>query len=121
MYRLCKEFRFESAHKLIRNVKSEESYRIHGHSYRVEVIIRGIPNKSNGMIEDAEIIEAKFSEIKKKLNHKTLNDIDGLSIPTIENLACFIWNQLKPNLPTIDKVTVFRDSLFESCSYSEDI
>ena len=121
MYRLSKEFRFESAHKLQRNIKSEESYRIHGHSYRVEVVIQGIPNKSNGMIEDAEIIEAKFSEVKEKLNHKTLNDIDGLSIPTIENLAFFIWNELKPSLPSIVKVTVFRDSLFESCSYSEEI
>tara|TARA_B100000579_G_scaffold335567_1_gene286271 strand:- start:161 stop:529 length:369 start_codon:yes stop_codon:yes gene_type:complete len=121
MYRLCKEFRFESAHKLQRNINSEESSQIHGHSYRVEVILKGKPNKKTGMIDDAELIETRFSDIKNKLNHKILNDIEGLSVPTIENISFFIWNELKPILPGLDKVIVYRDSLFESCSYSEEI
>ena len=119
MYELCKEFKFESAHMLKRKINNESSNRIHGHSYRVEIIISGKPNIQDGMIEDAELLESKFLKIKNLLNHKVLNEIEGLSIPTMENISFFIWKKLKASIPTIVKVTVFRDSLAESCSYSE--
>ena len=41
MHELSKEFRFDAAHTLQRTVDTDPSRRIHGHSYRAEVVVRG--------------------------------------------------------------------------------
>jgi hypothetical protein len=52
MYELSKQFRFEAAHTLQREVDAEPSRRIHGHSYRAEVVLRGVPDPQSGMMLD---------------------------------------------------------------------
>jgi len=54
MYELSKEFRFDAAHTLDRAVDTESSRRIHGHSYRAEVVIRGRPDPKSGMGSGSE-------------------------------------------------------------------
>ncbi|MFX8949750.1 6-carboxytetrahydropterin synthase, partial [Acinetobacter baumannii] len=44
MFELSKEFRFDAAHTLERVIDTESSRRIHGHSYRAEVVLRGHPD-----------------------------------------------------------------------------
>jgi 6-pyruvoyltetrahydropterin/6-carboxytetrahydropterin synthase len=51
------------------------------------------------------------------LDHRFLDDIDGLGPGTLENLATWIWHQLEPDCVGLARVTVYRDSAFESCSY----
>ena len=50
MHELSKEFRFDAAHTLHRDIDAEGSRRIHGHSYRAEVTVRGRPDPATGML-----------------------------------------------------------------------
>jgi len=54
-----------------------------------------------------------FSDVKKAvkphlelLDHAYLNDIDGLANPTSENIAVWLWNKVKPELPGLSKIVV---------------
>ena len=42
MFEISKQFWFEAAHTLEREVETDSSRRIHGHSYRAEVMLRGV-------------------------------------------------------------------------------
>ncbi len=118
MFELCKQFRFEAAHTLERTVDAEPSRRIHGHSYRAEVVIRGMPDPRTGMIIDATLFEAALAVAQDGLDHRFLDEVPGLGPATLENLAAWIWRALAPGVSGLARVTVFRDSRSESCSYS---
>ena len=49
---------------------------------------------------------AGFKPILAQLDHYYLNDIPGLENPTSENLARYIWRELKPVLPLLARVVV---------------
>jgi 6-pyruvoyltetrahydropterin/6-carboxytetrahydropterin synthase len=57
MLELSKQFRFEAAHTLKREIQAEASRRIHGHSYRAEVPVRGRLDEKTGMVIDLAIFE----------------------------------------------------------------
>jgi 6-pyruvoyltetrahydropterin/6-carboxytetrahydropterin synthase len=117
MYELSKQFRFDAAHSLERVVDTEPSRRIHGHSYRAEVTLRGMPEAKSGMIVDFGLFERALEEARQGLDHRLLDEVPGLSPATMENIAAWIWNQLSSKLPQISKVTIYRDSYGESCVY----
>lgn len=117
MYELTKEFRFEAAHTLDRAIQTDASRRIHGHSYRATVSLRGTPN-ARGMLVDLGELAARLAAIRDQLDHRFLDDVADLGPATLENLARFIWNALIPACDGLVKVAVFRDSEGESCSYT---
>lgn len=117
MWELAKEFWFESAHTLERTIDAEPSRRIHGHSYRAEVTIRGTPDPQSGMIIDLGSFDRALAEAQEALDHRYLDDIDDLGPPTMENLSAWIWRRMSPLATGLVKVTVYRDSKKESCSY----
>ena len=119
MHELTKQFRFESAHTLNRKIQVESSRRIHGHSYRAEVTIRGMPDPKTGMIIDLSIFENILGEVRDRLDHRFLDDVEDLGPATLENLSQWIWNRLENALPGLSLVTVLRDSNAERCSYSK--
>ena len=116
MWELTKSFRFEAAHALPGTTLGDTSEEIHGHSFRAEVSIRGRPDPKTGMVMDLGLLDEKMSDVQKLLDHKLLNKIDGLAIPTLEHLSRFIWDRVQPAGHVI-RVTVYRDSCGESCSY----
>ncbi len=117
MWELAKEFWFEAAHTVEREIDTESSRRIHGHSYRAEVTIRGTPDATSGMIIDLGFIDRALAEAQSALDHHFLDDIADLGPPTMENLSAWIWRKLVPLTTGLVKVTVYRDSKRESCSY----
>jgi 6-pyruvoyltetrahydropterin/6-carboxytetrahydropterin synthase len=117
MWELAKEFWFESAHTLEREVDSEPSRRVHGHSYRAEVTIRGVPDAKTGMIVDLGSFDRALAETQDALDHRYLDDIPDLGPPTMENLSAWIWRKISPLASGLVKVTVYRDSKSESCTY----
>jgi 6-pyruvoyltetrahydropterin/6-carboxytetrahydropterin synthase len=119
MWTLSKSFGFEAAHTLHRDVAAEASRRVHGHSYRAEIALRGKPDAS-GMLIDLGLLAAQLDRVQSDLDHRMLDDIPGLGAPTLENLARFIFRTLRPALPPLWQVTVFRDSLQESCAFREE-
>ncbi len=122
MYELSKQFRFDAAHTLHRVVQTESSRRIHGHSYRGEVTLRGTPDPASGIIVDVGILEGELERVRDALDHRFLDEINDLGPATMENLCRWIWNRLKPSLPALSKVSVYRDSNSDACSYwGEDV
>ncbi len=117
MHELCKQFRFDAAHTLKRDVDTQSSRRIHGHSYRAEVAVRGQPDAHSGMLLDLGLLEAALGNARDRLDHHFLDEIDGLGPATLENLASWIWRQIEPHCPGLWRVTVARDSSGDSCSY----
>ena len=118
MFEISKQFRFESAHILQRaeDNNSVASRRIHGHSYRAEVVVRGDADPKTGMVVDFAVLERTIDEARLGLDHHYLNDVPGLGPATMENLSTWIWRKLA-GCAGLVRVTVYRDSTGETCSY----
>lgn len=121
MHELVKQFRFDAAHTLERDIEIEGSRRIHGHSFRAEVTLRGVPDKVTGMIVDATHLANNLKSIRDRLDHRFLDEINDLGPATMENLCTYIWRNLKPTLPDLYCVTVLRDSTEDRVNYYGDI
>ena len=71
---------------------------------------KGEINEKDGFVIDFYDIDNLFNKyIHSKIDHKVLNDIKGLSNPTSEHLAKWIWNELTIHLPILYKVEVSED------------
>ena len=103
---IFKEFRFEAAHRLPNVPPGHRCARLHGHSFRVEVHIRGAVDKTVGWVCDFADIKTAFEPLYLQLDHYYLNDIPGLENPTSEVLAQWIWERLEPRLPGLSSVVV---------------
>jgi 6-pyruvoyltetrahydropterin/6-carboxytetrahydropterin synthase len=112
---IFKEFTFEAAHRLPNVPEGHKCARLHGHSYRVEVHVRG-PIDAVGWVMDFADIKTAFQPIHDRLDHFYLNDIAGLENPTSEVLAEWIWNRLFPSLPGLSMLVV-RETCTSGCVY----
>lgn len=117
MYELTKQFRFDCAHTLERVVETEGSRRIHGHSYRAQVTLRGKPDPVSGMIIDTSLLAMKLAQARDALDHRFLDEINDLGPGTMENLCAYIWRKLEEDIPTLHSVTVLRDSTEDQVTY----
>lgn len=117
MYEVSKEFRFDAAHSLRRKVNAEPSGRIHGHSYRAEVVVRGLPDPESGMVIDLALLDQALKEARDGLDHRFLDEVSDLGPATMENLSSWIWRKVAPICPNLWRVTVRRDSDSGSCSF----
>lgn len=117
MFELSKQFRFEAAHTLHRTIDVEPSRRIHGHSYRAEVTLRGSRDPETGMVMDLGLFRRALEEVRDGLDHRFLDDVPDLGPPTLESLSAWIWQKLQADCPNLAKVTVYRDSEGDTCSY----
>lgn len=117
MFELSKQFRFDAAHTLNRVIEAESSRRIHGHSYRGEVTLRGMPDAVTGMLIDLGLLERLLEEVRDGLDHRFLDEVDNLGPATLENLCAWIWRRLSSQIPNLARVTVYRDSNGDVCSY----
>jgi 6-pyruvoyltetrahydropterin/6-carboxytetrahydropterin synthase len=116
MFELAKQFRFDAAHTLERDIDSESSRRIHGHSYRAEIVLRGMPDPKTGMIVDLGRLERALDAMRGELDHRFLDEVEGLGPATMENLAAFVWRRLEPAVGGLARVVIHRDSSGESCA-----
>jgi len=103
---LVKEFRFEAAHHLPKAPPGHKCRRLHGHSYRVALHVRGTVDPETGWVLDYADISAAFAPLRELLDHNYLNDLPGLENPTSELLAAWLWDRLRPALPGLVKVVV---------------
>jgi 6-pyruvoyltetrahydropterin/6-carboxytetrahydropterin synthase len=117
MFELSKQFRFDAAHTLDRSIDTESSRRIHGHSYRAEVTVRGRPDPATGMVVDLGLLEQTMADARDALDHRFLDEVNDLGPATMENLSRWIWDRLSPAVDNLFKVSVYRDSSGEACSY----
>lgn len=112
---ITKRFSFEAAHHLPGH--RGQCARPHGHSYRLEVTLRGpikdAPGASDhGMVMDFGDLSKLVREVVLvRLDHHDLNQVTGV-YTTAENLAHWIWEALlEANLP---EELLYRIRLWET-------
>lgn len=115
--RLAKSFTFEAAHFLPTFPEGHKCRRMHGHSFRIEVVVEGDVDSAKGYLVDYGDIKAAIAPIRAALDHRLLNDIDGLSNPTSEMIAAWIWSRLEESLPLLSEVIV-HETCTSRCHYT---
>lgn len=113
---IWKDFSFDSAHHLPRVPQGHKCGRLHGHTFHVRVAVRGIPGEDTGWVLDFADLKAAWKPLEKQLDHRYLNEIDGLENPTSETLAVWIWDRLQPVLPMLWEIQV-KETCTAGCSY----
>lgn len=103
---LSKTFEFESAHWLPTFPDGHKCRRLHGHSFKVDVVVEGEVPDDRGYLLDYGDIKAAIEPIKNELDHRLLNEIADLSNPTAELLTRWIFDRLKVSLPSLSIVRV---------------
>jgi 6-pyruvoyltetrahydropterin/6-carboxytetrahydropterin synthase len=116
---IYKEFTFEAAHRLPNVPEGHKCARLHGHSFLVRIFIAGDVDPHTGWLMDFSELKKIFAPIYEQLDHHYLNDIKGLDNPTSENLAIWIWSQLKPSLNALSQVEI-RETCTSGCVYRGD-
>jgi 6-pyruvoyltetrahydropterin/6-carboxytetrahydropterin synthase len=111
---ISKSFHFSAAHMLPNVPKGHKCGRLHGHTFHVEVQLSGAVDPELGWIQDFGDLKRAFEPVEEQLDHRYLNEIEGLENPTSENIARWIWQRLHPALPSLRRVIV-RESA-SSCA-----
>lgn len=114
---IFKEFTIEAAHWLPNVPEGHKCRRMHGHSFHIQVSVRGPVDPRLGWVMDFADIKAAWRAVHDQLDHRCLNDVAGLDNPTSENLARWIWTRLAPQLPGLSKVAV-RETCTSGCVYA---
>jgi len=101
--RLSKDFTFEAAQTLPNVPADHPCGKMHGHSFKVEVVVEGEVDPHMGWVYD----------------HSRLNEIKGLENPTIENLAAWIWRRLGTGTPACPGVSeiIIHETPTARCIY----
>ncbi len=101
-------FHVQCARRLPALPASHPCSRLHGHSFQVELTVSGPLDAAFGWVLDFADIEAAWQTIHARLDHRYLNEIDGLDNPTSERLAIWLWRRLQPALPGLSQVRVME-------------
>lgn len=119
MYRLRVETTFDAAHNVLASFKGK-CEKLHGHTWKVELFVTGEEANQNGMIIDFGILKSALEKVTKKLDHTYLNEIKEIGNPTSENIAKYVFENLKkilPKTPKLEKIRVW-ESPKSWCEYS---
>ncbi len=116
---IYKTFSVEAAHWLPNVPEGHKCRRMHGHSFHIDIWVKGEIDQEVGWLMDFADLKRAFAPIFEQLDHYCLNDVPGLENPTSENLAKWIWMRLKPALPLLSKVVV-RETCTSGCVYTGD-
>ena len=108
--------------ELTRIVTFEAAHRLpavpDGHSYTVEITVRGAVDPITGFFIDYEDIQQAWAPLHKALDHRYLNEIEGLENPSTEVLAGWIWERL--DVPGLHKLTI-QETGKERCTYRGEV
>lgn len=107
---VCKQFKFEAAHRLDNH--AGKCSRLHGHSYRVDVMARGPVKERNGdsdegMVLDFSVMSEVWEPLHRALDHRFLNDL-FMFPTTAENIAEWMLGQFHDQLPEVYCVRVWE-------------
>lgn len=116
---ITQQFNFDAAH-FLGAAAADSNRRIHGHSFYVEVTLRGEADPANGWVRDFGQINTVLGEIRDSLDHRLLNELPEIGNPTLENLARFIFREIKRRLPETCRIRISRPSLGQSCAYEQN-
>ncbi len=113
---IFKEFGFESAHSLPNVPEGHKCARLHGHSFRVRVVVDGPVGDQSGWVMDFADLKDAVQPAIDALDHRYLNELPGLENPTSEAIATWIWERVTADLPGLVSVEV-RETCTSGCIY----
>ena len=113
---IFKIIQFEAAHRLPNVDEDNKCFRLHGHSFKVEVHVTGTVDEHKGWVMDFADIRKAFDPVFETLDHSYLNDVPGLENPTSENIARWMWKKLKPSLHRLSKIVIY-ETCTSGCTY----
>ena len=105
---LTHDFSFEAARRLPHLGDGHPCGRIHGHSFGVQIALSGVVTGPEGWLMDYHVIEREVQGVIDQLDHRLLNEVEGLSNPTSEWIAAWLWDRLVEALPGLDSVSVME-------------
>jgi len=110
MAELSAEFALASARWLPAVADGHPCGRMHGHTFVVRLVMQGPIDPQTGWVMDFADLHTVWAPVHEALDHRVLNEVDGLENPTSERLAVWIWTALAPSLralgPSLASVTV---------------
>ena len=118
--RIVKSMSFDAAHFLEHDPEARPYSRLHGHSFKMEVVIDGEPDQQNGWVVDFADVAEALQGLHDALDHRLLNEVEGLERPTLENISRWAAEKLKPRFPGLAEVRVSRPSNGEMCIFQVD-
>ena len=113
---LEKDFDFEAAHYLPNVPEGHKCRRMHGHSFRGQIAVRGDADPRTGWLIDFADLKRAVDPLVAQLDHYLLNEVDGLANPTSEILAAWLWDRLAPSVPLLHRVTI-EETCTTRCHY----
>jgi len=105
---IFKEFTFDSAHALPNVPEGHKCKAVHGHTYHLKVFIEGELDSHLAWVMDFSDIKNIIKPIVDIIDHKYLNDIEGLENPTCEIIAKWLWDKIKPGIPLLNKIELYE-------------
>ena len=106
---LCRDFKFDAAHNLVNyHGKCEK---LHGHTYRLSVILEGLPDGEGMVYEFADLKTIVNERVLSKLDHSYINDL--LPQPTAEYISVWIFRELDAAL-TCENCRLYEVKLWET-------
>jgi 6-pyruvoyltetrahydropterin/6-carboxytetrahydropterin synthase len=108
MYEIYVAARFEAAHRLVGDFGP--ATRMHGHTYRMEVIVRGEHLGDDGTLYDIGELGRAVERLADSMHYRDLNQVPGLVEvnTTAEAVAAYCWEKLAQPLRGrgLDSLTV---------------
>ena len=108
MYEVYVAARFEAAHRLVGDFGP--ATRMHGHTYRMEVIVRGKHLGDDGTLYDIGALGQTVEGLAGSMHYRDLNEVPGLEgvNTTAEAVASYCWDKLAELLrgQGLDSLTV---------------
>lgn len=110
---ISKDFTFDAAHHFGHKDADHPFSRLHGHSFAGTVTLEGKAASESGMVRDFWEIEAEIKALRDQLDHRLLNDVEGLEHPSLEAIATWVFERLDTKLPGLVAVEIRRPSCGE--------
>ena len=115
--RIYKEFKFDAAHWLPKVPDGHKCSNMHGHTYYIEIHLEDELDRELGWVLDFNDVRRAVDPLIDQLDHKVLNEIEGLKNPTAEFIALWFWDRVKPVLPQLCQIVV-KENPTNVCIYS---
>jgi 6-pyruvoyltetrahydropterin/6-carboxytetrahydropterin synthase len=106
LYEISVSAQFEAAHRLVGDFGP--ATRLHGHTYRMEVMVRGRTLREDGTLYDLGALREAVEGLAATLHYRDLDALTDLQNvnTTAENVASYCWERLAPPLRGLDSLAV---------------
>jgi 6-pyruvoyltetrahydropterin/6-carboxytetrahydropterin synthase len=106
LYEISVSAQFEAAHRLVGDFGP--ATRLHGHTYRIEVVVRGRTLRDDGTLYDLGALREAVEGLAATLHYRDLDEMPDLQNvnTTAENMASYCWERLAPPLRGLDSLVV---------------